>query len=181
MYCVKQYFIFLKVNHAGGFIKMENEIYLTKEGYKALQEKLDYLKSTKREEVSKKIGVAREFGDLSENSEYDAAKEEQAQLEAEISDIENKLRFGKIIDKKEIDTSCVNAGCYVKLKDLDFDDEFEYQIVGSTESDPAKGIISNESPVGKALLGKKIGDKVNIILPQNNNATIRLEVLNIRI
>ena len=159
---------------------MENEIYLTQDGYKALQEKLDYLKSTKREEISKKIGVAREFGDLSENSEYDAAKEEQAQVEAEIAEIENKLRFGKIINQKKLDTSKVNAGCYVKLLDLDFDDEFEYQIVGSTESDPSKGIISNESPVGQALLGKKVGETVQIILPQNNNATIRLKILNIR-
>ena len=159
---------------------MENEIYLTKEGYKALQEKLDYLKSTKREEISKKIGVAREFGDLSENSEYDAAKEEQAQVEAEIAEIENKLRFGKIINQKKLDTSKVNAGCFVKLKDLDFDDEFEYQIVGSTESDPSKGVISNESPVGQALLGKKVGETVQIVLPQNNNATIRLKVLGIR-
>ena len=159
---------------------MENEIYLTKEGYKALQEKLDYLKSVKRDEVSKKIGIAREFGDLSENAEYDAAKEEQAQVEAEIVEIENKLRFGKIINQKKLDTSKVNAGCFVKLLDLDFDDEFEYQIVGSTESDPSKGIISNESPVGQALLGKKVGDTVQIILPQNNNATIRLKVLAIR-
>ena len=159
---------------------MENEIYLTKDGYKALQEKLDYLKSVKRDEVSKKIGVAREFGDLSENAEYDAAKEEQAQVEAEIVEIENKLRFGKIINQKKLDTSKVNAGCFVKLLDLDFDDEFEYQIVGATESDPAKGIISNESPVGQALLGKKVGDTVQIILPQNNNATIRLKVLAIR-
>lgn len=159
---------------------MENEIYLTKDGYKALQEKLDYLKSTKREEISKKIGVAREFGDLSENSEYDAAKEEQAQVEAEIAEIENKLRFGKIINQKKLDTTKVNAGCFVKLKDLDFDDEFEYQIVGSTESDPSKGIISNESPVGQALLGKKVGETVQIVLPQNNNATIRLQVLGIR-
>ena len=159
---------------------MDNEIFLTKEGFKSLQERLDYLKSTKREEVSKKIGVAREFGDLSENSEYDAAKEEQAQVEAEILEIENKLRYGKIIDKKDLDTSAVSVGCHVKLRDLDYDDEFEYQIVGATDSDPTKGIISNESPVGKALIGKKVCDKVNVILPQNNNATIRLEVLKIR-
>ena len=159
---------------------MDNEIFLTKEGFKSLQERLDYLKSTKREEVSKKIGVAREFGDLSENSEYDAAKEEQAQVEAEILEIENKLRYGKIIDKKDLDTSAVSVGCHVKLRDLDYDDEFEYQIVGATDSDPTKGIISNESPVGKALIGKKVGDKVNVILPQNNNTTIRLEVLKIR-
>lgn len=159
---------------------MESEIYLTKEGYKSLQEKLDYLKSTKREEIAKKIGVAREFGDLSENSEYDAAKEEQAQVEAEIAEIENKLRFGKIINQKKLDTSKVNAGCIVKLLDLDFDDEFEYKIVGSTESDPSKGLISNESPVGQALLGKKQGETVQIVLPQNNNSTIRLKVLEIR-
>lgn len=158
---------------------MEDEIYLTKEGYNALQEKLDYLKSTKREEISKKIGVAREFGDLSENSEYDAAKEEQAQVEAEIAEIENKLRFGKIINQKKIDTTKVNAGCFVKLKDLDFDDEFEYQIVGATESDPSKGLISNQSPVGQALIGKKVGETVQVVLPQNNNATIRLKVLGI--
>ncbi len=158
---------------------MEDEIYLTKEGFKALQEKLDYLKSTKREEISKKIGVAREFGDLSENSEYDAAKEEQAQVEAEITEIENKLRFGKVINQKKVDTSQVNVGCSVKLHDLEFDDEFIYKIVGSTESDPAGGLISNESPVGKALLGKKVGDMVEIVLPQNNNATIKLKVLEI--
>lgn len=158
---------------------MEDEIYLTKEGFKALQEKLDYLKSTKREEISKKIGVAREFGDLSENSEYDAAKEEQAQVEAEITEIENKLRFGKVINQKKVDTSKVNVGCSVKLHDLEFDDEFVYKIVGSTESDPAGGLISNESPVGKALLGKKVGDIVEIVLPQNNNATIKLKVLEI--
>ena len=149
---------------------MENEIYLTKEGYKALEEKLEYLKSTKREEVSKKIGIAREFGDLSE----------QAQVEAEIMEIENKLRFGKIINQKKLDTSKVNAGCTVKLLDLDFDDEFEYKIVGSTESDPSKGLISNESPVGQALLGKKPGETVQIVLPQNNNSTIRLKILEIR-
>jgi len=160
---------------------MEEEIFLTKEGYKTLQERLNFLKSAKREEIAKKIGVAREFGDLSENAEYDAAKEEQAQLEAEISEIENKLRFGKIINQNKLDAKTVSVGCFVKLKDLDFDDEFEYKIVGDTESDPAKGLISNNSPVGKALLGKKINENVNIILPQNNNATIRLKVLAIRV
>jgi len=159
---------------------MENEIYLTKDGYKALEEKLDYLKTVKREEVSKKIGVAREFGDLSENAEYDAAKEEQAQVEAEILEIENKLRFGKIINQKKIDTSKVTVGCTVKLLDLEFDDQFEYKIVGSTESDPSKGLISNESPVGQALLGKKKDEMVQIVLPQNNNVTIKLKVLEIK-
>lgn len=160
---------------------MDDEIVLTKEGKKSLEERLEYLKTEKRAEVSKKIGVAREFGDLSENSEYDAAKEEQAQIENEISEIENKLRFAKIIDKKDIDTSTVSAGCFVKLKDLDFDDIIEYQIVGATESDPTNGTISNESPVGRALLGKKKGDRVSIVLSHNNNSTINYEILSIRV
>lgn len=160
---------------------MEDEVFLTKEGYKQLQEKLDFLKSTRREEVSKKIGIAREFGDLSENSEYDAAKEEQANLEAEISEIENTLRHAKIINHKQLDTSSINVGCTVKLLDLDFDDEVVYKLVGATESDPANGIISNESPVGKALIGKKVGEQINVILPQNNNSTIRMKVLEIKV
>lgn len=160
---------------------MEDEVFLTKEGYKQLQEKLDFLKSTRREEVSKKIGIAREFGDLSENSEYDAAKEEQANLEAEISEIENTLRNAKIINHKQLDTGSVNVGCTVKLLDLDFDEEVVYKLVGATESDPANGVISNESPVGKALIGKKVGEQVNVILPQNNNSTIRMKVLEIKV
>ena len=160
---------------------MEDEVFLTKEGYKQLQEKLDFLKSTKREEVSKKIGIAREFGDLSENSEYDAAKEEQANLEAEISEIENTLRHAKIINHKQLDTSSINVGCTVKLLDLDFGDEVVYKLVGATESDPLNGIISNESPVGKALIGKKVGEQINVILPQNNNSTIRMKVLEIKV
>ena len=154
------------------------EIILTKDGFKALEERLVYLKSEKREEVAKKIGVAREFGDLSENSEYDAAKEEQAQVEQEILEIEEKLRHAQIINQKKIDTSKVSAGCFVKLLDLDFDDTFEYQIMGSTESDPSKGIISNESPVGQALMGKTVGEIVEVTLPENNTK-IRLKVLDI--
>ncbi len=160
---------------------MEEEIFFTKEGHKALQQRLDYLKSEKREEIAKRISIARDFGDLSENAEYDSAKEEQAMVENEIAEIESKLRFGKIINENKLDAKTVNVGCFVKLKDLDYNDEFEYKIVGETESDPAKGLISNNSPVGKALLGKKAGDNVSIILPQNNNATIRLKVLGIRV
>ena len=160
---------------------MENQTVLTKDGYKALEEKLNYLKTTKRDEVSKKIGIAREFGDLSENAEYDAAKEEQAQVEQEIVEIENKLRNAKIINKKEIDTTKVSAGCFVKVLDRDFDDEMEYRIVGATESDPAKGLISNESPVGQALLGRKVGEVVSVVLSHNNNSTIRLKILSIKV
>ncbi len=158
---------------------MENEIYLTKEGYKALEERLTYLKSKAREEVAKKIGIAREFGDLSENAEYDAAKEEQAHIESEISEVEAKLRFGKIINKNKIDLNKVSIGCTVKLYDFDFDEEIEYKIIGSTESDPSKGFISNESPVGQAIIGKKIGDVVEVKLPQGASS-MKLKVLSIR-
>ena len=112
---------------------------------------------------------------------HDSAKEEQAQIEAEISEIENRLRFARIIDKSDIDTSVVSAGCFVKVKDLEFGDTIEYQIVGATESDPSKGTISNESPVGRALIGKKKGDVVSVVLSHNNNTTIRYEILSIRV
>ena len=155
------------------------EIYLTPEGKKELEARLNYLKSEKRAEVSKKIGIAREFGDLSENAEYDAAKEEQAHVEQEIEEIEYKLRYGKIIDKKDIKTDKVRAGCRVKVVDLDWDDEFEYIITGSTESDPTAGKISNESPVGKALLGAKVNDEVVVTLP--NSSVVRLKVVKISV
>ncbi|MBR3790336.1 MAG: transcription elongation factor GreA, partial [Clostridia bacterium] len=132
------------------------KIYLTLEGKKELEDKLEYLKTVKREEVTKAIGAAREYGDLSENSEYDAAKEAQGVLESEILEIETKLRDCIIIDKKNIDTSKVSLGCFVKVFDKDFDEEVEYKIVGSTESNPLKGFISNESPVGLALLNASV-------------------------
>ena len=154
------------------------EIYLTKDGYKALEDRLQYLKSTAREEVAKKIGIARDFGDLSENAEYDAAKEEQAQIEAEINEIEAKLRFGKIINHKKLDLSKVNVGCKVKLYDEEFDEEIEYKITGTTESDPTKGLISNASPVGKALIGKKKGEKVEVHIPETG-ATINFKIIDI--
>ena len=140
-------------------------VYLTEEGKQQLEEKLNYYRTVKRPEITKKIGVAREFGDLSENAEYDSAKEEQGKLEAEIAEMETKLKTCIIIDKNNIDTSCVNIGCKVKAYDEDFDEEVEYTIIGSTESDPSKGLISNESPVGSALLGKKVGDTVVVKTP----------------
>ncbi len=138
-------------------------VYLTQEGKKQLEEKLDYYKTVRRPEVTKKIGLAREFGDLSENAEYDAAKDEQARIEAEISEMETKIRNCIII--KKVDTSKVSIGCYVTLYDKTFDEEVKYKIVGSTESDPKQGLISNESPVGRAVLGKVIGDEVNVETP----------------
>ncbi len=150
--------------------------YLTVEGKKNLEEKLAYFKSVRRVEVAKKIGMAREFGDLSENSEYDAAKEEQAQVEAEISEMEDILLSCEIINKKKLDGDTVNIGSQVKLYDEEFDEEVTYKILGSTESDPAKGIISNLSPVGSALLGHKKGDIVTVSMPTGD---MRYKILDI--
>ena len=145
---------------------MEQQVYLTKEGKKQLEEKLDYYKTVKRPEVTKRIGLAREFGDLSENAEYDAAKEEQARIEGEISDMEQKLRDCIIIEK--VDTSKVSVGCNVELLNNTLGQTVTYKIVGSTESDPLNGLISNESPVGKAVLGKKLGDDVVVTTPSGD-------------
>lgn len=152
------------------------KIYLTLEGKKELEDKLEYLKTVKREEVTKAIGAAREYGDLSENSEYDAAKEAQGVLESEILEIETKLRDCIIIDKENIDTSKVSLGCFVKVFDKDFNEEVEYKIVGSTESNPLKGFISNESPVGLALLNASVGDIVSVQTPMGVS---KLKVLDI--
>ncbi|MBR4408074.1 MAG: transcription elongation factor GreA [Clostridia bacterium] len=151
--------------------------YLTAEGKKELEDKLEYLKTVKRVEVTKAIGIAREYGDLKENSEYDAAKEAQAILEAEILEIETKLRDCEVIDKKKIDTSKVTMGCFVKVFDKEYDEEVEYKIVGSTESNPLKGMISNESPVGLALLNASVGDTVSVETPAGK---LKLKVLSIR-
>ena len=139
--------------------------FLTPEGKKQLEDRLLELKTIKRPEVTKKIGIAREFGDLSENAEYDAAKEEQGMIEAEIAEIEVKLRNCEIINLDKLPTNKVSVGCKVKLFDETFNEEVEYQIIGSTESDPLKGLISNESPVGKSLLGKKKGETVEVTTP----------------
>lgn len=144
---------------------MENEVYLTKEAYKELQERLAYLKSEGRVDIANKIAVARSFGDISENSEYDAAREEEAALELEIMTIENNLRNAKIITKMKVDTSVVNVGCEVVVKDMEFGDTLTFNISGSYDSDPTKGIISNESPIGKALIGKKKGDVAEVVIP----------------
>lgn len=152
------------------------EKYLTPEGKKQLEEKLQYLKTVKRPEVVKKIGQAREFGDLSENSEYDAAKDEQAQLEAQIAEIEDTLLNAVIIKKSSLDTSKVNVGTKVKLYDEEFDEEVVYKIVGSDESDPKSGLISNQSPVGAALLGHKVGETVSVSTP---NGTVVYKILDI--
>lgn len=144
---------------------MDEKTYLTEQGLKELKEKLQHMKTVRRSEVSAKIGEARSFGDLSENSEYDIAKDEQGQLEAEIVEIEEKIKNAVIIDLKKINTSSVNVGCKVTVFDEDMNEEFTYLIVGDTESDPENGKISNISPVGKALIGKKVNDRVEVEAP----------------
>ena len=143
----------------------EKEILLTQEGYDNLEKELDYLKTEERAAIADRIRVALGFGDLSENSEYDEAKNAQAANENKIADLENKLRRAKIIDESEIDTKTVQIGNKVKIKDLEFDEDLEYTIVGSTEVDLSNNKISNESPIGAALLGAKKGDTVEANTP----------------
>ena len=140
-------------------------ILVTQEGYEKLEKELEYLRTEKRAEIAEKIKVALGFGDLSENSEYDEAKNAQAENEGKIAELENKVRYAKIIDESEIDTKTVQVGNIVNLYDEEFEEEVTYTIVGSTEVDLAKNRISNESPVGAALLGKKKNDIVAVKVP----------------
>lgn len=151
---------------------MEQSTHITKEGLKKLQEELDYLKTTERLNVSKIIGEAKSFGDLSENSEYDAAKTREAEVESRIYELENLIKNAIVISAKNIDTNSVNIGCVVTVYDELFDETVKYKIVGATESDPLNGLISNESPVGKALLGKKVGDKCEVLMPNGTKNTL---------
>jgi transcription elongation factor GreA len=155
---------------------MAKEVFLSPEGFSELEKRLEYLKVVGRKEVAEKIKVAREFGDISENAEYDAAKEEQAMIEGEILDIEQKLRTAKIIKEEEVDTSVVNVGCSVTLYDYEFGDKITYKIVGTTEADPANNRISNESPVGRELLGKR---KNAVITVQTPGGVSKFKILEI--
>lgn len=138
---------------------------LTYEGLKALEDELHELKVNRRREVAQKIKEAREQGDLSENAEYDAAKDEQRDIEARIEELEKILKNAEVVVEEEADLDKVSIGCSVKILDCEFDEELEYKIVGSTEANSLKGKISNESPVGKALLGKQVGDTVTVETP----------------
>ena len=135
---------------------------LTYAGLKKLEDELEQLKVVKRKEVSQKIKEAREQGDLSENAEYDAAKDEQRDIEARIEEIEKILKNAEVVVEEEVDLDKISIGCKIRILDCEFDEELEYKIVGSTEANSLKGKISNESPVGKALLGKKVGDTVTV-------------------
>ena len=143
----------------------EKEVLLTQEGYDNLEKELEYLQTEKRAEIAERIKIALGFGDLSENSEYDEAKNAQAANETKIAELENKLSYAKIIDESEIDTKTVQVGNTVKVLDMEFDEEELYTIVGSTEVDLAQNKISNESPIGVALMGAKKGQVVEAQAP----------------
>ena len=155
----------------------EKEVILTQEGHDKLEKELEYLRTDKRAEIAERIKVALGFGDLSENSEYDEAKNAQAENENKIAELENKIRHAKIIDESEIDTKTVQIGNTVKLYDLEFDEEVEYTIVGSTEVNIAENKISNESPLGKALIGAKKGSTIEVKAPDGN---IEYKILSIK-
>lgn len=154
----------------------EKEVFLTPEGLEKLEKELDESKAVKRKEIASRIKVALDFGDISENSEYDQAKNEQAQLEERIAKIEMMLRNAVIIDENEISTDKVGIGSKVLVKDLEYEEDMEFTIVGSAEANPHEGRISNESPVGSALLGNKSGDIVDVRVP---DGIIKYEILTI--
>lgn len=164
------------IRQIGVVFIMEKQILLTDEGLLKLEEELEYLKTQKRKEVAEKIKHARGFGDLSENSEYDEAKDEQAKVELRIVELEKMLKNAKVIDEADINLSVVSVGTKLTLHDIEYDEKLEYTIVGSTEANPAEGKISDESPVGKALLGRKKGETVDIETP---GGTIQFKILKI--
>jgi transcription elongation factor GreA len=144
------------------------ETVLTPEGYERLKEEIEHLSTTKRREVAERIKQAREFGDIAENSEYDDAKNEQMMLEHRISQLEERLRNARVVEASEFEKGVVGVGTRVRLKDLDANETTEYQIVGSAEANPAERKLSNESPVGRAIIGRKKGDTVEVAAPRGS-------------
>ena len=153
------------------------KLLMTYTGVKKLEDELEFLKTVKRKEITEKIKVALGYGDLSENSEYDEAKNDQAFTEGRIIQLENMLKNAVVVDESEIPKDKVSVGSIVKVMDYEFDEEVEYTIVGSAEADPMNFKISNESPVGSALIGKKVGDVVEVAVP---SGVSKFEVLEIR-
>ena len=153
------------------------QVILTKDGLVEKQEKLEYLKTVKRAQISEQIKEARAFGDLSENAEYDEAKNEQARVETEIAQLEKLLRNAVVVEDTEVDHNTVNIGTTVRILDMEFGDEEEYHIVGSVEADADKMRISNESPVGAALIGKSVGEIAEVQTPSGD--IIKFKILNI--
>src|SRR5215210_5480154 len=144
------------------------EVILTREGYEKLKQEIEYLSNDKRREVAERIRIAREFGDISENAEYDDAKNEQALLEHRIATLEERLLSARVIDEGDVQSDVVSIGTRVKLKDMDANQTVEYHIVGSAEANPAEHKLSNESPVGKAIIGRKKGEVVEVAAPRGS-------------
>lgn len=155
---------------------MAKQVIVTEAGYQKMKEELDYLKNVKRKEAAEAVGVARSFGDLSENSEYDEAKNEQGKIELKIHELEEMLNHAKIINDQEIQTDVVNIGVTVKLHDIEYDEDIVYNIVSSREVNVKENKISDQSPIGKALIGAKVGDTVTVEVP---DGTIKFKVLEI--
>jgi transcription elongation factor GreA len=153
------------------------EVILTLEGYEKLKQEIDVLSTDKRREVADRIRVAREFGDISENAEYDDAKNEQAMLEHKIAQLEERLLNARVIDAGDVDLSVVSVGAKVRLRDVDANQTVEYVIVGSAEANPAEAKLSNESPVGKAIIGKKKGETVEVTAPRGS---LKYKILDIK-
>ncbi len=156
---------------------MADELILTREGYTKIEQEHEYLVSVRRREVAERIKEAISYGDISENSEFDSAKNEQAELEEKILKLENMMRNATIIEDDDINLEVVNVGLTIKVKDLDMDDEIEFTIVGSSEIDPSMNLISNESPIGKELMGKRVGDIAEVMIP--DGSIIKFEVMEI--
>jgi transcription elongation factor GreA len=156
---------------------MLKEVILTPEGYEKLKAEIELLSTDRRREVADRIRVAREFGDISENAEYDDAKNEQAMLEHKIAQLEERLLNAKVIDAGDVDTSVVSIGSIVRLRDVDAKETFEYHIVGSAEANPSASKLSNESPVGKAIMGHKKGETVEVTAPRGS---LKFKILDIK-
>ena len=157
---------------------MNKEVVMTYAGLRALEDELENLKTVKRKEVAEKIKVARGYGDLSENSEYDEAKNEQGMIESRIAELEKRLKHARVIDGSELTNESVSVGSHVKIRDEDGDED-EYDITGSTEADPLAGKISDESPIGAALIGHSAGERVGVTLP--NGSTVVYEIVEISV
>jgi transcription elongation factor GreA len=154
--------------YSGALEESVKEVILTAEGHNKLKEEIEYLSTVKRREVAERIKQAREFGDITENSEYDDAKNEQAMLEHRIATLEERLTSARVVTKKEIPTGVVAVGTKVRLRDIDANETIEYHIVGSAEANPAEHKLSNESPVGKAIMGHKKGETVEVAAPRGS-------------
>jgi transcription elongation factor GreA len=153
------------------------EVILTKEGYEKLRQEIEYLSNEKRREVAERIRHAREFGDIAENSEYDDAKNEQAMLEHRIAQLEERMRSARVISKKDVAKDVVSVGSTVRLRDVEANKTFEYKIVGSAEANPSENKLSNESPVGKAIIGRKKGETVEVSAPRGS---LKFKILEIK-